>query len=105
MTTTALPTVKDQELISSGLVESASVSSIADFLPSKLNEKNDIDKKEKIDFVNTFICHFIFYAVFCISLVLYILIDLGLGPFLKKIFIQLIEIAKNNFVVKNPAFA
>ena len=40
MTTTAAPTVKDQELISFGLVESASVdvNSITDFTPSKSNE-------------------------------------------------------------------
>ena len=105
MTATAVPTVKDQELITSGLVESASINSIADFVPSKLNLKDVIDEKEKIEFVNTFICHLIFYAFFCISLFLHILIDLGLGSIVKKTFIQLIEFAKNNFVEKNPAFA
>ena len=50
MTATAALTVKDQELISSGLVESASVNSIADFVPRKLIKKNAIDK-------NLFICH------------------------------------------------
>ena len=105
MTATAATTVKDHELISSGLVESASVNSIADFVPSKLNKKDVIDKKEKIEFVNTFICHLIFYAVFCISLVMHILIDLGLGSFLEKTFFLFIEIAKNNFVEKDPAFA
>ena len=105
MTATAPPTVRDHELISTGFVESASVNSIADFVPSRLNEKDVIDKKEKIEFVNSFICHLIFYIVFCISLLLHILIDLGLGSFLKKTFIQLIEVAKNNFVEKKPAFA
>ena len=105
MTATAAPTVKDQELISSGLAESAILNSIADLVPSKLNKQDVIDEEEKAEFVNTFICHFIFYVFFCISLVLYILIDLNLGSIVKKTFIQLIEIAKNNFVEKNPAYA
>jgi len=105
MNATTTPTVKDQELISSGLLASASLNSIADFIPSKLNEKEIIDQNEKIEFINTFICHLIFYAVFCISLVLHILIDLGLGAFVKKSFIHLIDIPNNNFVEKKPAFA
>ena len=105
MTATATPTVKDQDLISSGLVESASVNSFADFIPSKLNKHELIAEQEKNEFVNVFICHLIFYAVFCISIVLHILIDLGLGTFIKKTFSELVELAKNNFVEKNPAFA
>ena len=105
MTATASPTVKDQESISFGLVESANVNASADFIPSKFNETDVIAEKENNNFINTFICHLIFYAVFCISLVLHILIDLGLGTFVKNIFIQLIEIAKNPYVEKNPVFA
>ena len=105
MTSTAAPTVKEQELISSGLVESASVNSFADFIPSKLNTKEVITEKEKEDFINTFIFHLIFYAFFCISLVLHIIIDLGLGALIKKTFIYLIELTKNYFVEKSPAFA
>ena len=99
MTATAAPTVKDKELKPFGLVESASVNSFADFVPSNLNEK------EKNDFINIFICHLIFYAVFCISLVLHILIDLGLGSFVKNKIFQLIEIARNTVDGRNPAFA
>ncbi len=105
MTTTAAPTVKDQDLISSGFVESASVNSFADFIPSKLNEHELIAEQEKNEFVNVFICHLIFYAFFCISIFMHILIDLGLGTFIKKTFSQLVELAKNNFVEKKPAFA
>ena len=105
MTATAPPTVKDQELISSGLVESASVNSFADFIPSKLNKHQVIAEQENNEFINMFICHLIFYAVFCISIVMHILIDLGLGTFIKKTFSELVELAKNNFVEKNPAFA
>ena len=105
MITTVAPRVKEQELFSSGLVDSASVNPIADFIPSKLNEKKVFAEKENIEFINTFICHLIFYAFFCISLALHIVIDLGLGSLLKRTFIQLIEMGKNNFVEKNPAFA
>ena len=105
MTATAAPTVKDQELVPFGLVESASVNSFADFVPSKMNEKVVIEEKGKHEFINNFICHLIFYAVFCVSLMLYILIDLGLGSFLKNKFLKLVEIANYTVVVINPAFA
>ncbi len=105
MTATAAPTVKDQELMLNGLVESASVNSFADFVSSNLHETEANKEKVENDFINTFICHLIFYAVFCISLVLHILFDLGLGSLVKNQFLKLIEIAKNTVVVKNPAFA
>ena len=56
MTTTAAPTVKDQESLSFGLVESASVNSFADFNPLNLNQSEVSTDKD--DFINTFICHF-----------------------------------------------
>ena len=103
MTATAAPTVKDQELVSFGLVESASVNSINDFIPSKLNESEV--SSEKSDFVNTFICHVIFYAIFCVSLVLHILIDLGLWSFIENKFTQLMDVGKKAVFEKSPAFA
>ena len=103
--TAAAPTVKDQELMPFGLVESAGVNAFADFVPSKLNETESNEEKEKNDFIDIFICHLIFYVVFCISLVLHILIDLGLGLFFKNILFQLIESAKNSVDEKKPAFA
>ena len=102
---TATAKVKDHELMPNGLVESASVSSFADFVSSNLNKTEANKKNEVNDFINTFICHLIFYVVFCISLVLHILIDLGLGSFVKNQFIKFIGIAKNTFVAKNPVFA
>ena len=105
MTATAATTVKDRELMPHGLVESASVNSFADFATSNLNEMEANKEKEVNDFINTFICHLIFYFVFCISLVLHIIIDLGLGSLVKNQFLKLIEIAKNTDVDKNPAFA
>ena len=103
MTATTAPTVKDQELVSFGLVESASVNSIADFIPSKLNEREA--NYEKHDFTNTFICHLVFYAIFCLSIVLHILIDLGLGSFIKNKFVQVIGFLRENIANKSPAFA
>ena len=106
MTATTAPTVKDQELMPHGLVESASVNSFADFVSSNLNETEaNKEKKEVNDFINTFVCHLIFYAVFCISIVLHIIIDLGLGSLVRNQFLGLIQIAKTTFSAKNPAFA
>tara|TARA_B100000214_G_scaffold335939_1_gene279550 strand:+ start:105 stop:422 length:318 start_codon:yes stop_codon:yes gene_type:complete len=105
MTATTAQTVKEQELIPFGLVESASVNSFRDFVPSNLNEREANKAKVKNDFINIFICHLIFYAVFCISIFLHVFIDLGLGSFVKNKFLQLIEIVKNIVVEKNPVFA
>ena len=105
MTATAAPTVKDQELVSFGLVESASVNSFADFIPSKLNQSQVTTEHENDDFKHIFICHLIFYAFFVVSLVLYILLDLGLGSFLKNKFFQLIGLRNQALFEKAPAFA
>ena len=78
MSTTASQTVKDQEIVPFGLVESASVNSITDFTPSNINKKEVTAERANDDFINTFICHLLFYAVFCVSLLLHIFIDLGL---------------------------
>ena len=109
MTATAAPTVKDQESLSFGLVESASVNSIADFIPSRFNEsqvKTELEtEKEKEDFKNTFICHLIFYTVLLVSIVLHIFIDLGLGSFIKNKFFQLMELGKKIIFKKSPSYA
>ena len=105
MTATSAPIVKDQDLVSFGLVESASVNSISDFTPSKLIVNKVNASMDKEDFVNTFICHLIFYSVFCFALVLHILIDLGLGSFIKNKFFELMELGKKNIFEKSPAFA
>ena len=103
--TTTAPTVKDQELVSFGLVESASVNSIYDFTPSKLNEKGIIKEQNTEVFVNTFICHLIFYAFLCVSIFLHIFIDLGLGDVIKSNLVKLISLAKKVSYDKSPAFA
>ena len=105
MTATADESVKEQELISFGFVESAGVNSIAEFVPSNSNVMETNEAKDKNDFINIFICHLIFYAVFCISLLMHILIDLGLVSFVKNRFLQFIELTKNIVVERSPAFA
>ncbi len=105
MTVIAAQKAKDQEIMSPRLVESASENSFVDFVSSNLNKTETKEEKGGNDFINIFICHLIFYAVFCISLVLHIFIDLGLGSFIKNKFRQMIEIASNNVIEKNPAFA
>tara|TARA_B100001250_G_C19025544_1_gene455156 strand:+ start:170 stop:487 length:318 start_codon:yes stop_codon:yes gene_type:complete len=105
MTVTTAPTLKDPELGSFGFVESASVHSITDFIPEKTNESKVTTEKQKDDFINSFICHLLFYVVFCVSLVLHILIDLGFGSFLKNKFVQLIRLGKKNVLETSPAFA
>ncbi len=104
MTATTAPKVKDQDVMPLEFIESPSVNSFVDLVPSSLDKTHDNDEKKQDDFVNIFICHLIFYAVFCISLVLHILFDLRLAPFAKKRFLKLIKIEKNNVVQKNPAF-
>ena len=102
---TAALSVKDRELGSVGFVNSASVNFIADFVPSKLDESHVNTGIDNKDFVISFICHLIFYVFFCFSLVLHILIDLGLGYFIKNKFIQLTKIGKKTEFGKIPSFA
>ena len=97
MNATAAPTVKDKDLMPFGLGESASINSFVDFAPSNLNKTGANEAEEENDFINIFICHLIFYAVFCISLVIHILIDLGLGSVVKNQFLKLIEIFYYNY--------
>ena len=105
MTSSVTSTVNDKELFSCGLIESASVNSFADFISSKSNDKEVIVEHENNDFINNFICHLIFYSVLCFSLVLHIVIDLGLGSFVRKLFVRFMEIARHNVFEMNPAFA
>jgi len=105
MTASSVPVLKDKELASPALVESSTVNSITDFITSDSSEKvlDSIEKEEV--FVNTFICHLIFYIIFCFSLALHILIDLGLGAFIKNKFVQLFGLRAETVFMKSPVFA
>ena len=101
MTATTAPFVKEKELVSYGLVESPSDNLISDFTPSKFKQPINGTEQGKDDFVNTFICHLIFYAFFCVSLFLHIIFDLGLGSFIKKLFYQLTGLRTKLFLKNN----
>ena len=105
MTTTIAPTVKDHEAVSFELVESASVNSFPDVIPSKSLVSQSKYEKQNDDFKNIFICHMIFYFFLCVSLVLHIFIDLGLGSFLKNKFIHFSGLGERTVLKKSPAFA
>ena len=74
----------DQELAQFGWVESIATNSISDFKSPKIDIKEQTINEKESDLIDTFICHLIFYVVFCYSLFLYIFIDLGFGFFLKN---------------------
>ena len=105
MTAISAPTLKDTKSVSFGFIDSATVNSISDFIPSKLSENEESVKKENNDFTNTFICHLIFYAFFCVSAVLHILIDLGLASFIKNNFTKFTQLGRHVVLKKNTAFA
>ena len=97
--------VKDNEFDSSSLIESPIDGSSNDFISSRLNETHTNVLLEDDDFLNSFICHIIFYGIFCFSLVLHILIDLGLGLFVKNKFIQILGFGKKPEFLRRPVFA
>ncbi len=95
-------TVIDQELAQFGWIDSVATNSISDFNSTNVEDSND---EEKSDFIDAYICHLIFFAIYCYSLFIYIAIDLGFG-LLKKIttfmkFDQKIKITYFEPIVRN----
>ena len=74
----------DQELAQFGWVESIATNSISEFKSPKLDVEEQTTTQKESELIDTFICHLIFYVVFCYSLFLYIFLDLGFGFFLKN---------------------
>ena len=97
MTSTSALKNIDQELAQFGWVESIATNSISDFNSSKVDVEEKITNEKESDLLDKFICHLIFYVVFCYSLVLYICIDLGFGSFLKNKLNTLFKIYKEKF--------
>ena len=95
---TPAQTAIDQELAQFGWVESVATNSIIDFKKTKSNILEKAIDEKKPDLIDTFICHLIFYVIFCYSLILYLLIDLGFGLFLVKSFFTLIKSIKQREV-------
>ena len=91
----------DQELAQFGWVESIATNSISDFKSPKIDVEEKTTNERESDLIDTFICHLIFYVIFCYSLFLYIFIDLGFGSFLKKKVSTLFKLQKQ---FKLPSF-
>ncbi len=88
---TSAQTLIDQELAQFGWIESVATNSISDFKsPKSTTSEETIDEKES-DLIDICICHFIFYVIFCYSLFLYVVIDLGFVSFLKTKITTLIK--------------
>ena len=80
---TSAQKISDQELAQFRWVESIATNSISDFKSPKIDVEEHTTNEKESDLIDTFICHFIFYMVFCYSLCLYVFIDLGFGSFSK----------------------
>ena len=98
---TSTQKVIDQELAQFGWVESIATNSISDFKSPKENFVEPRIEEEKSDLIDIFVCHVIFYIIFCYSLFLHIFVDLGLGSFLENKMNKLLNIQKK---MKTPSF-
>ena len=92
---TSAQKIIDQELAQFGWLESIATNSISDFKSPKIDVEKQTTNEKESDLIDTFICHLIFYVVFCYSLFLYIFIDLGFGSFLKNKVNTLLKLQKN----------
>ena len=81
---TSAQQINDQELAQFGWVESIATNSISDFKSPKESVVELRTDENTSDLIDTFICHSIFYVIFCYSQCLYVFIDLGFGCFLKN---------------------
>ena len=93
----------DHELAQFGWVESIATNSIIDFKSPNIDIEEQKTYEKKSDFTDTFICHMIFYVIFCYSLFLYVLIDLNFGTFLKK-YIKFIYKSNGNLLSSFVSF-
>ena len=81
---TLAQTVIDQEIAQFGWVDSIATNSINDFKSPKSNIAAQATDRKESDLIDKFLCHMIFYVIFCYSLFLYVVIDLGYGSFLQN---------------------
>ena len=81
---TSSQTLIDQDLAQFGWVESIGTNSISDFKNPYENTETNLTGLDKFSLVDIFICHMVFYVIFCYSLFIFVVIDLGFGSFLKN---------------------
>tara|TARA_Y100001968_G_C18723726_1_gene421335 strand:+ start:54 stop:380 length:327 start_codon:yes stop_codon:yes gene_type:complete len=93
---TSAPAVIDQELAQFGWIESVATNSISDFKSRKSNAFEQTTDKNNSNFIDKFICHLIFYIIFCYSFFIFIVIDLGLGSFIKNKMFSLMKLANES---------
>ena len=80
---TSVKSVIDQELAQFGWMESIATNRISDFISPKLNILEQTTDEKHSNLIDNFICHLIFYVIFCYSLFLYVFVDLGVSSFFK----------------------
>ena len=85
----------DQELAQFGWVESIATNSISDFKSPKVDVLEHKPDKKKSDLLDTFICHLIFYVIFCYSLFIYVVYDLGFGLLVANTIKSLFKLSKD----------
>ncbi len=93
---TSLQTIIDQELAQFGWVESIATNSISEFKSPKSNVVEQTTVKKNADLIDIFICHLIFYIIFCYSLAIYLFFDLGFVSFVRNKMTTLIKFKKRN---------
>ena len=81
---TSAQQIIDQELAQFGWVGSIATNSISDFKSAKESVVELITDEKISDLIDTFICHSIYYVIFCYCQCLYVFIDLDFGCFLKN---------------------
>ena len=89
-------TVIDQELAQFGWLESIATNSISDFKSPRLNNLEQKTNVKRSDLIDTFICHLVFYVIFCYSLFLYVFIDLDFGSFFGNQVTRFIKLEEKN---------
>ena len=98
---TSAQVVIDQELAQFGWIESIATNSISDFKSPNLNLVEQSTNDKYSDLIDTVICHLIFYVLFCYSLFLYLVIDLGFASFIKNETTTLIKLKKKDEITSS----
>ena len=100
--TSAQPII-DQELAQFGWVESIATNSISDFKSPRESLVEQTAYEKTSNHIDTFICHSIFYVIFCYSLFIYVFSDLGLGFFLQNKINKLLKVQnkKDAFLISS----